>query len=61
MHKRVKFFDQRGEQQRSCSGAPVVLASFGAEEAGVLASCGIAGTLVTDWSGRELRMRSVAA
>lgn len=61
LHKRVKFLDQQGIRQKNCSGAPVVLAAFGDRDAKILAGCGLAGTLVTEWSERRSAFASLAA
>lgn len=46
---RIKFCRPDGSEQPANSGAPVVLAAFGAEDASALKRSGIKGTLVTSW------------
>jgi hypothetical protein len=46
---RIRFCKPTGEVQPANSGAPAVLAAFGAEDLHRLETCGIAGVLVTAW------------
>jgi hypothetical protein len=47
---RLKFYRPNGTEQAHNSGAPALLASFGAEDLQVLQTCGLAGVLVTRWA-----------
>jgi len=49
LRKRISFCTPDGTPQPANSGAPVCLAAFGAYNAEVLSTCGLEGTLVTDW------------
>jgi DNA N-6-adenine-methyltransferase (Dam) len=49
LDKRIKFCRPDGSEQPFNSGAPPVLAAFGEGDLARLRSCGIAGTLVTEW------------
>ena len=46
---RIKFCKPDGSEQPANSGAPAILASFGAKDFACLRVCGIAGTLITAW------------
>jgi DNA N-6-adenine-methyltransferase (Dam) len=47
---RIKFCKVDGTEHPYNSGAPALLASFGAEDLRVLQACGLAGVLVTEWA-----------
>jgi DNA N-6-adenine-methyltransferase (Dam) len=49
LEKRIKFCRIDGTEQPFNSGAPPVLAAFGEKDLDHLRTCGIAGTLVTEW------------
>lgn len=54
MAQRIAFCLPDGIEQPANSGAPPVLAAFGAEARQRLERCGIPGALVTGWSLREM-------
>ena len=54
---RIKFCKPDGSEQPANSGAPAVLVSFGAKDLACLRSCGIAGTLITEWENVEASRR----
>lgn len=47
--RRVKFLRPDGVEQRANSGAPVLLAAFGADDAMVLRACGLPGAIINTW------------
>jgi DNA N-6-adenine-methyltransferase Dam len=55
MADRIKFCRADGTEQPHNSGAPPILATFGAADAERLRQSGIPGSLVTQWSWRPAR------
>lgn len=54
LHGRPHFHHPNGERGKANSGAPICLAAYGWQAVDRLINSGLEGSLVTDWSGRNI-------